>query len=316
MTVSDAELEQVLDQTYPTWGEGLTRTAYGQWNRAQARTAWGRGRLRRLRLSETEGPVATAKAYELDATLDGRVIKVLGIGAVFTRPDARGRGHARALIEAMVADAADRGASAALLFSEIGPSPYERMGFSPIARMRAEIDVIPGRGIPATLMRSGEEKDLPAIAAIAARYAATARFALVRDIDHFQFFLSRMRLRAGLGPPGLREVEFFVTEEAYKAVSWVVCTRGPEGSTIVDAGDLDPTGARVGAMLQTLVARDPDRTPARLPAWLPPGFAAPQVRIAGHAMLEPVMMMRHLAGPNAAAALTPANVSYPDLDVF
>jgi hypothetical protein len=27
-------LEQVLDDTYPLWGEGLSRKAYGQWNLA------------------------------------------------------------------------------------------------------------------------------------------------------------------------------------------------------------------------------------------------------------------------------------------
>ena len=34
-------LEEILDQTFPIWGEGLERAAYGKYNRAQAATPWG-----------------------------------------------------------------------------------------------------------------------------------------------------------------------------------------------------------------------------------------------------------------------------------
>ena len=52
-----------------------------------------------------------------------------GIGAVFTRPEWRGRGHASALIERMLDDARRQGALMAGLFSEIGEPFYERLGY-------------------------------------------------------------------------------------------------------------------------------------------------------------------------------------------
>ena len=64
--------------------------------------------------------------------LDGRPIQIAGLGAVFTSPASRGRGAARDLIERMLERAEADGADLALLFSEIGPDYYARLGFEPI----------------------------------------------------------------------------------------------------------------------------------------------------------------------------------------
>jgi hypothetical protein len=160
------------------------------------------------------------KALRFVARVGGRDVSVLGIGAVFTPVEARGQGHARSLINEMTSEAAGAGAGLALLFSEIGTSYYESMGFRTVPRPSYVMEVIRGRGgAPATLVRSGEAADFDLIAEISARYAEGAGFALVRTPDLIQFGLARRRLLAGLGPPGLRDVEFFVAEEANRAVA-------------------------------------------------------------------------------------------------
>src|SRR5436190_23336934 len=93
-----AQLEAILDQTYPVWGEGLSRHAYGAWNRAQMASRWGRQHLRRLALTDEETLVASAKRYDLEIRIGELTAPVVGIGAVFTPSALRGRGHARALI--------------------------------------------------------------------------------------------------------------------------------------------------------------------------------------------------------------------------
>ena len=60
-----------------------------------------------------------------------------------------------------------------------------------------------------------------------------------------------------LGPTGLRQVEFFVAEEGGSAVAYVILSENANGWTLEEAGDRDPAGARLGAMLQVLVAREP-----------------------------------------------------------
>lgn len=49
---------------------------------------------------------------------------------------------------------------------------------------------------------------------------------------------------------------------------------------------------RVGAILQTLVARDPARPAPPLAGWLPEGWLPPQLSIASRAAAEQVMMIR------------------------
>ena len=307
--------EYIMDGTYPIWGEGLSREAYSRWNQGQMETAWGRGHLRRVALVEGGDVQASAKRYDFEARLFGEPIAVLGIGAVFTPAEKRGRGYAAALIDAMVAEAGARGCAMALLFSEIGPRYYESLGFAVLPRNQVTIAVKPFIGSPAMLVRSGESGDLPVIAEISARYAQHAAFALDRTPDLLAFGLARKRLLAGLGAPGVRQVGFFVAEEATKAAAFVVMTRGPHGWVLEDCGDRDPTGARIGAMLQVLSARAPAEPPLELRGWLPDTLRPPQVRVDGQKPWKDVMMWRPL-GDRRPQADTLVPVVYWPLDSF
>src|SRR6185295_16218095 len=125
-------LDRTLDATYPHWHDGLTRAAYGRWFTAQLATPWGRAHLTRWALVDGDALLATAKLYTFDATLDGRAIRIAGLGAIFTPPDQRGRGAAADLVERLLQHAAAAGADAALLFSEIGAPYYDRLGVEAI----------------------------------------------------------------------------------------------------------------------------------------------------------------------------------------
>jgi GNAT superfamily N-acetyltransferase len=313
VTAEGGILTEILDGTYPIWGEGLSRDAYEKWNRAQTETVWGRANLRRVALVDGGRVLSSAKRYDLEALTGGRRIRVLGIGAVFTDAGLRGQGHAAALIDAMIADARARGCELALLFSEIGAGYYERLGFRVIAHRVPTIEVIRKTGAPAALVRAGEPSDFDAIAEMSARARHSAAFALDRTSQFIGFMLARKRLLAGLGPAGLRSVEFFVTEEAYRAVAYVVISRGPHGVFLEDCGDCDPTGARIGAMLQVLDAREPAEAPLRCRASIPPGLVPPQWRVLSDAPADEIMMARSLGEDRA---IVPSQTMYPHLDVF
>ncbi len=288
-------LDQVLDATWPVWGESLTRQAYGAWNRAQGLTIWGRQHLARVGLVRDEEVLVSAKRYLFDASSDGRPLKVLGIGAVFTPEHGRGQGLAPALIEAMIDDARSCGCEAALLFSEIGAEYYARRGFQEVTRTLLTIDVPRNRlGAPATLVRAGEASDLPLLADMSVQYAGGAGFALQRTAALIEFGLVRRRVLAGLGPAGLRTLEFFVSEEGHRAVAYVVISRGPGGAFLEECGDRDPSGARVGALLEVLAAREPSETDRTLRAWWPEDFRPPQIRVVHSAPAPEVMMVRAL----------------------
>ena len=296
MVADGPRLERILDGTYPIWGEGLSRESYSAWNRAQMGTAWGRGRLRRVELRDGETSLSSAKRYDFRARVGGDLVDVLGIGAVFTPVDQRGRGHARRLIELMIDDASARGCRHALLFSEIGAAFYESLGFRVIPRTLASIEVAVKRdgGAPATFVRSGERTDLPWIAEITARYADGAAFALDRSPELIEFGFARRRLLAGLGPDGLRQAEFFVAEEGHRPVAYVFVTRGPRGVVLEECGDRDPNGARVGAILQVLAARTPADPVRQMTTWLPHDLRPPQIGVISESPSPEIMMIRSL----------------------
>ncbi|HEX5109107.1 MAG TPA: GNAT family N-acetyltransferase [Vicinamibacterales bacterium] len=293
----DATLERILDVTFPVWNDGLTRKAYGQLNDAQMRTSWGHAHLHRLALVDESGTLlSSAKRYRLRAVLRGRPVRVCGIGAVFTAPDARGRGYASELVARLVQEARQEGAEFAMLFSEIGPAFYERLSFQAVPLDEVSLAVERKDGAPAMLVRAGGESDLPALASMHAARAAASSFTLQRDPSYIQFSLARKRLRAGLAPPGVRHVEFYVAEEGASAVAYVILSINEQGWTLDEAGDRDPAAARLGAMLQVLVAREPSSAQPAIRAWWPRTFPVPpQLKMTRTGRSRDQLMMRPLA---------------------
>jgi GNAT superfamily N-acetyltransferase len=293
-----AYLERILDASFATWGEGLSRRGYEQFNAAQRRTRWGGRHLQRFALVDGTEVLASAKSYSLAGRLNGRDVAITGLGAVFTPPEHRGHGYARALIERMLSRAAGDGASLALLFSEIGAEFYTRLGFVVVPRVTSTLAIdlsrVSRRGAPAVLVRSGIAADLPFIAEITAAMSKGCRFALSRPAEWIEYAIAKKRMLAALGP-GTRHVQFFVVEEGGRAVAYAVIVTSPGGWLLEDCGDRDPAGARVGALLQALAAREPSLAPPAIRGWLPAGWVPPQLAVTAREPAAELMMVRPLA---------------------
>jgi hypothetical protein len=215
----------------------------------------------------------------------------------------------------MVQEARSRDCQYALLFSEIGAAYYASMGFEVIPRELVTVDVLPMAGSPATFVRSGEAGDLRFLAEISSRYRAGATLALDRSAAFMGFVFARRRLLAGLGPAGLRHVEFFVAEEGHRPVAYVFVTRGPRGAVLEECGDLDASGARIGAMLQVLAARHPAEPESRYTAWLPASIQPPQLVLNKGVAAPEIMMIRPLLDV-ASSIPVPTSAAYWQTDVF
>lgn len=313
-------IDRVIDETYPIWNEGLSLDGYRRWNDIQMRAPWGKDHLWRVALIDGDQILASAKWYDLRCELKGAGVRVLGIGAVFTPERHRGKGHARELMRQMMAAADREGYAAALLFSEIGAPYYEREGFSVIPRDTVTLDVVfPRQGPPATLVREGDDGDLKYLAEL----RSPAAFTQPPTADLIKFNIVKRRVRAASAPIGSRAVEFFVSEEGHRPVAYVLLSRGPSGDLGVGpeamwleaCGDRDPSGARVGAMLQVLRARTASEPWPPLYSWLPEGWLPPQLRIVGRAPAEDIMMIRHL-GRNFLPPMTAKDVIWWHADHF
>jgi hypothetical protein len=167
-----------------------------------------------------------------------------------------------------------------------------------------------------TLVRGGEERDLAAVVAMGQVRANPFRFHLDRDVDFVQYAITKKRLLAGLGPARERQLHFFIAEEGITAAAYVVVTIGGDRWTIEECGDRDSSGARVGAILQALIARQPAERRPTIRGWLPPGFVPPQVTIVSAKPGRNVIMLRALGATAVRPQLSAGDVLYWHSDIL
>lgn len=269
-----------------------------RWRAALAVTAWGRTHIGRVLLVEDGARIASATRYTFTAFLDGRPVRVCGIGDVVAPDTTVSDDLARhALVERLLTEATAAGAEVALLFSPLDPDWCSDRRFEDITPETLTLSVrATGRpGAPMMMMRAGEDRDLPAIAAMAHIHAAPFRFHLERDVDFIQHGIISRRLLAGLGTPGSHQLQFFVAEEGSTAVAYVVISVTGPTWRIEACGDRDPLGQRLGSLLQALIARDPSDRPVSIEGWLPPSLVPPQVDVIGRGS-SPTAVMAGLIG--------------------
>jgi hypothetical protein len=312
-----AILERALETAHSV-SEGLSRHAYAQFEAAQTRTTWGRRHRRRRALVEGNDVLASATECDLAAVLDQRPVRVRGLGSVFSEPTDSDGGHAQELVARLLEQAGRDGAAMALLFADVDPHYARANGFEAVPTIEAELIVAesPRHGAPMTLIRGGEERDLAAIVAMGQVRASPFRFHLDRDVDFVQHAITTKRLLAGLGAAGARQLHFFIAEEGITAAAYVVISIVGGTWTIEECGDRDPSGARVGAILQALIAREPVERRPTIRAWLPRGFVPPQVAIVSGKPSTEVMMLRPLGTTEVHPRLSGEDVLYWRSDIL
>ncbi len=320
-TVEPAEgavLQQVLDTAYPLTHQGLSRQAFATYDAALKKTAWALGHRQAFALVDARMHVlASAQRYQLTGTLDHRRVDICGIGAVAGDPADDGR-HVWELIEQLVGEAGTAGAEVALISVRSHERSHIPDGFEAIPTMEAELRVTesPRRGAPMTLVRGGEDRDLAAIVAMGEVRALPYRFHLDRDFDFVKHAITRNRLLAGLSSAGTRQLQFVIAEEGITAAAYAVISIVDHTWTIEECGDRDASGARVGAILQALIAREPAERRPLIRAWLPPGFVPPQVTIVSERPSEEVLMIRALSPTIAPPRLSSDEALYWRSDIL
>jgi hypothetical protein len=305
-------LERVLDATYPASHQGLSRRAFTTADAAHRKTAWAPDHLRRYALVEGADVLASAQRYELSGVFARQALRICGIGGVCSDPVHGNTDHARVLVEHLVDDARRNAADIAIVFASPGSTLSALDGFEVIPTQDVELTVAesPRYGAPMTLVRGGEDRDLAAIVAMGEVRAARFSFHLDRSIDLVKYAVTRKRLLAGLASSGARQLLFVIAEEGITAAAYAVISSVDGSWTIEECGDRDPSGARVGAILQALIAREPvERRPA-IKGWLPPGFVPPQVTIVSTRPSVEILLARPLASTVDRLGLSCDDVLY------
>ena len=190
-----SEIDEAARQNQALWGYGRSGAEHLAHTAAQLARA-GPELLRYAGLVSEQGLVAASKRYGLLFRAGGREARVLGIGAVFTKESERGKGHAPALIRAMVREARDLGYAAAVLYSDIDTAYYARLGFIalPAVDCFALTEALPDAD--ALTFRPAEKGDLDRLIAWHEASWASSPEALrpMRSRALFRFFRWRNRV--------------------------------------------------------------------------------------------------------------------------
>jgi hypothetical protein len=311
-------LQRIVASTPLVSYHGLSREAFVKFDAAQAKTAWALRHRRRFALVDGHDVLAGAERYDLTGLLDQQPVTICGIGAVFSNAHEDANNHAGALVERLLEDATRNGADLALLFRTANTASPVPDGFEVVPTIDVELTVAESsrHGAPMTLVRGGEDRDLGAIAAMGQVRAGHFRFHIDRDVDFVKYAITRKRLLAGLGSAGVRQLEFVIAEEGITAAAYVVISVVGGTWTIEECGDRDASGARVGALLQALIAREPVESRPVIRGWLPPGFLPPQVTIASSSPAPAVLFARVLSARVPRLHLSGLDVLYWRNDLF
>jgi hypothetical protein len=311
-----AILAHILETTYPRRHRGLTRHAFHTLDAAQRRIDWAREHQQRYALMNGSAVQASAQQYELTGVLSDRRLRLRGITDVCVDPARRDADAARQLINGLVERASRDGVDAAILFGTIDEWSTVPDGFDVVPTADAVLTVAkPSRyGAPMILVRGGEDRDLAAIVAMGQARAEQYRFHLDRNVDFVKYAITRRRLLAGLAPADVRQLHFMIAEEGITAAAYVVISVVGDTWTIEECGDRDASGARVGALLQALIAREPAERGPVIRGWLPPGFVPPQVTMASTP--SPPAMFFRLLGAARTGQFSLDDVLYWHNDVF
>lgn len=124
------------ERSHAEWGRGLTVPAHIARERRLRVGMWPRTHHETWVLTDADEVLASCETYRVACTVDGEPGRAWEIASVYVDPLLRGRGYGTRLMDELVARLENEpGAKAFVLFSDVGPAMYERVGFRPLRAM-------------------------------------------------------------------------------------------------------------------------------------------------------------------------------------
>jgi GNAT superfamily N-acetyltransferase len=126
---ADEYARVVLPHSASLWAEGRSFEHYARDLKDLAKSGYGKRRFSMLGVRVNGEVVSSCKRYERDLRCGDRMLRAIGIGAVFTRNEFRGQGLATAMLAALLDEEKNNGTDLAILYSNIRPQFYAAIGF-------------------------------------------------------------------------------------------------------------------------------------------------------------------------------------------
>lgn len=191
---SHDQIRALYRESHALWGGGLDFEQYFSLWLELSSLPWCRRHASfRVWVDASGRVLSSLKRYRPLLRILGRTARVTILGAIYTPKALRGRRHATDMLRAVIEECRQRGEPAAMLFSDIGASFYETLGFLalPAEEQWGRLPRV-ARGIPdGWELRPSEDSDLPAIMSAHADQAQRRPLAFVRDDEHWRFLRAR-----------------------------------------------------------------------------------------------------------------------------
>ncbi len=153
-----AYAREVLPLTAELWAGRRDYETYVAQTNEIAACGYGQRHYRTLGLYDGSQLVASFKRYERTVHFGARRLQAVGIGAVFTPNEFRGRGYASAMLAMVLDRSRAEGYDIAYLFSDIRPQFYNELGFTtlPSRSMSLRADGLAGSRIEVQRLDEGD----------------------------------------------------------------------------------------------------------------------------------------------------------------
>jgi len=200
------ELLAAYRNVHEVWGGDLALEEYLRWRLGSLqhrRARWYVGCLKRQ-------VVTSLGCYPLEFRIAGRIVAGIAIGAVHTRPEFRRRGYAGELMAYAEDDQLARGAVVSLLYSDIDPDYYARMGYRLCPAWQGDIALGPGEpaaGSPSLepIERDDRDRLLPILSERYDSAHAGLAISIHRDRQYWDYLLQKDPSDRFYGWPGSGE---------------------------------------------------------------------------------------------------------------
>ncbi|MDB4967359.1 MAG: hypothetical protein JWN44_3048 [Myxococcales bacterium] len=146
LAVASDEEKRARDHvTHETWGGRLDVASWVEREERLRRHPWPAAAMVSWLWRDADGAVlSSCETFTMPSSVDGVRGRTWAVASVYTEVALRKRGHARRMIDALVARARSEGAQASTLFSDVGAPIYEASGY--VARPAEDLVFPPAPG--------------------------------------------------------------------------------------------------------------------------------------------------------------------------
>jgi|HubBroStandDraft_4_1064222.scaffolds.fasta_scaffold120428_1 predicted N-acetyltransferase YhbS len=247
-----------------------------------------------------DGRVVTAcNCFHVSVSIDGTVERACAIGAVHTPAEFRGRGFAPRLLAFAESQERAVGKTFSLLYSDIGPAYYERLGYRPCPAKQGWADLSSApRDLPepCILRRIDALEVIPELSEIYDRAHAGLALSIARSSEYWRYLITQ-RL----------EDEFYFAERAGKRVGYLRVVNRPHGLLLRDLAIVDETEQVERGLYAAVIGLAVARGVERVGGWMPADTVSRELfsvtdRVKELTMLKPLVERIHIEDRHRAAA--------------